>query len=149
MERYRQTIKNRSRALGGYSFLVVLLIWVGFRQLGAGSENLHVREFIAGYNLGFCIGLELVVIFWIVRYTRALRDDKLLKKFYIKEKDERLIWIRERSGGISITITLAGLALGTIMAGYFNEVVFFTLLGAFFFVALVGASLKLYYRNKY
>jgi|GEM_PF-6670044 len=48
-----------------------------------------------------------------------------------------------------MAIIIVGLGIGTVIAGYVNEVMFFTFLGSLFFTLIVKIGLKLYYNNKY
>ena len=84
----------------------------------------------------------------IFRNIKATKDENQLKKLYIKENDERTIMIMLKTGAIGINICIIGLAFATIIAGYFNEIAFFTLLGSTLFVALIKGLFKVYYNIK-
>lgn len=73
--------------------------------------------------------------------------EKELKKLYIKENDERTIMIMQRTGAIGINMFIIGLGFGTIIAGFFNEIVFFTLLVATLVTSLVKGLFKIYVIN--
>jgi hypothetical protein len=53
----------------------------------------------------------------------------------------------QKTGAAGINICIIRLALATIVAGYFNELIFFTLLGATLFVALIKRLFKIYYHK--
>lgn len=69
------------------------------------------------------------------------------KALYISEHDERTKYIHDKIGGISSIISIAILAIASIMAGFYSVTVFFSLFGALLVVALVRGGLKLYYRR--
>jgi len=85
----------------------------------------------------------------IFRYRKALRSETELKKLYIEEMDERRKLIKDKIGGTGLNICLGGIATATIISGFFNEVVFLSLMGALIFMASVKGILKVYYRNKF
>lgn len=68
-----------------------------------------------------------------------------IREFYFKEHDERMAAIREKSGGnvmdtCGIVIIMAG-----VVAGYFNPVVFGTMIICGVFLLLVKKLLHIYY----
>ena len=78
-----------------------------------------------------------------------MRDEKTLKRLYIEENDERSIMIMQKTGAIGMTICNVGLAFAAVIAGFFNQVAFFSLFGAAVFTALVKGFFKLYYHCKF
>jgi hypothetical protein len=63
--------------------------------------------------------------------------------------DERRKLIKDKIGGTGLNISLGGIATATIISGFFNEIVFLSLMGALIFMASVKGILKVYYRNKF
>ena len=78
-----------------------------------------------------------------------MRNEKALKKLYIEENDERTIMIIQKTGAMGITICIIGLAFTTVIAGFYNQIAFFSLFGATVFTALVKGFFKLYYHRKF
>lgn len=147
MEQFRQTIKKR----------IKLQIWVLCVFLGASVALLVLRplerdgqinSFVHGFHFGIGISLIGISVFAIIQYVLALRKEDKLKKIYIEENDERSLLIYQKSGSIGINITMFGLAAGSVIAGYFNVIVFFTLIAACLFTAVVRLVLKVYYNKK-
>ena len=145
MEKFRKSLKTRLVVAGVYCAAVVALIVLGFFRPG----DAHVNDFIAGFCMGLCIGIEFVVIYSMAKYIAALRNEEKLKKLYIKENDERIKMIQTKAGSTGIAISVGGLLLGALVAGYYDEKVFFTLVGATVFISLVSAVMKAYYLKKY
>lgn len=63
---------------------------------------------------------------------------------HIKENDECTIMIMQKTGAMGMAICNIGLGFSTVIAGFFNQIVFFSLLGATAFTALVKGFFKLY-----
>jgi len=113
------------------------------------AGNSPTECFQAGAQFGAGIALILVMVYYLVKTRTALNNSEQLKLLYISETDERKLFIMQKSGSVGINVVKFGLALGAIIAGNFNDTVFFTLLGACFFVLVVHKFLKLYYLKKY
>lgn len=145
MEKYKRTLQFRLICAGIYSTAVLVLLGIGLFSGG----NAQVNDFIAGYSLGLCIGIDLVVIFYIRKYIVALRNEEMLKKLYISENDERIQMIGSKAGSSAIAAAIAGLLAGGLVAGYFNEIVFWSLIGAALFVTFVFLTMRVYYCRKY
>ena len=132
--------KVRSRIL----FLTVLLVSLAaiYLILFINQENLSKSsKDMMNFHGGALTSFSIILILNIYKNLRAIRDEKKLKRLYIMEKDERSIMIMQKTGAIGINICILGFASTTIIAGYFSKVVFFTLLGATLFVALVKGEI--------
>jgi len=105
--------------------------------------------FQAGFQFGVSIAVILVMVYHMFKTISAIRNPEQLKSLYISETDERKLFIMQKSGSIGMNIVKFGLVLGAFIAGSFNDTVFFTLLGACFFVLLVNKFLMFYYLKKY
>lgn len=102
---------------------------------------------IMNFHGGALIGFGILLILDILKNLRAIRDEKELKKLYIKENDELTILIMQKTGAFGINICIVGFAVATIITGYFNELIFFTLLGATLSVSLIKGIFKIYYHK--
>lgn len=105
-------------------------------------------DFAWGFQAGAIGGLELVLVFLTVWYLISMRDEKALKKLYIQENDERTLMIMQKTGAIGMTVCSIGLAFAAVIASFFDQTVFFTLLGSAVFTAVVRGALKVYYHLK-
>ena len=144
MENYKKRIKHRIALTSIYAAVVLILLATGIIHAFGG-----IASHAIGYTTGFCVGIEFVALYLTCRYGAALRNEDKLKALYIAENDERQKHIRTQMGSTSSIIVLAGLALGSVAAAFFNQTVFFTLLGATLFASMVKVILKFYYSHKY
>ncbi|MDF2589140.1 MAG: hypothetical protein K0S41_2981 [Anaerocolumna sp.] len=145
MEKYAKKVKVRSFIMS----IVTLLIGITIIFLMIIQKQLpNVPDFIRGFQFGAFSGLELIMIYYIVKDIISINDEKSLRKLYIKETDERTKAIMQQTGDIGMTICMIGLAFATIVAGFFDQTVFFSLLGATIFTSTIRGVLKLYYHKK-
>ena len=143
MEQFRKTLQRRLLSARLYCAFVALLI-LGGLIIG----NFHpIPEFMAGFDIGLCIGVEFVMLYFMRQYQAALNDEEKLRKLYISETDERNRYIQTRIGGVGLNILMGALAAGTIVSGYFNLTVFVTLLCTLLFTSLMKLALKLYFHK--
>ena len=140
MEKFKRTLRIRLIAASLYSVAVLV-----FLAMGATHTEAFVSDFIGGFSLGLCSGIEAVVIFSMAKYVRALRDGEKLRKLYIEERDERMNMIRSKAGGAAMVVSIAGLLLAALVAGYFDATVFATLICAALVDAFAMIFLKFYY----
>lgn len=148
MDEYRRKIKNRifvgaiiCAVTAGIAVLDVLGV---IEKLGF----LKKYEVLSTFQFGFLVGITLVAIFYMFKLGIALKYEKKLRILYNEEKDERLLLIRQKSGAPMIVITSTIMVLGGIIAGYINEIVFYTLIAAGFFQLIFSIIAKLYYMRK-
>lgn len=112
------------------------------------SGDSHWQSSWRGFISGVAFGIIIFMVICLIRNIRALKDEKLLKKLYIKEHDERTIqiWTAARARTMQTSVIL-GLVAG-IVAGYFNMVVCITLIAFVFLQSITGAAFALYYSYK-
>jgi len=148
MEEFKKKIQRRQFllliGLLGACCLVMLT-----RNYEKAPASEHLQSFTEGFQVGAIIALFGSLIFSFIRNVLAMKNPEKLKKLYISETDERKLMIMQKSGSDGMNIVMYGLAVGTAVAGNFNDTVFFTLLGASLFVTLVRCFMKLYYFKKY
>lgn len=147
MEKFKETLHRRLYALATYAGGLIVLMSFGLIRPLAGSSE-EIRAFMAGVNAGLLAVALAVVIISSVKYIRALKNEDKLKTLYIFEKDERRLYIQSMEGGAAIQLVLMGLTTAMIVAEFFDQTVFFTLLGTVVFTAAVKAVLKIVYTNK-
>lgn len=150
MENFRNVLKRRLALMIGFcvlSMAFVGLIGVSSHMIAVGSENL--TDFIFGFQVGIFITLQTMLLIPIAKYGIALKNESKLKKLYVEENDERRKLIQDKIGGVGFNFTLGTIATTTVVAGFFYQIVFATLLGVLIFMALLKGFLKMYYRNKF
>lgn len=145
MDKYKIKIKTRKNVLSLVA-AATLLIYVGLIFYRGGLPDLP--SFIKGFHTGAFIGVEVAVAFFLVRYIKASNNEAELKKQYIEENDERSVMILQRAGTLSTAIILIGLGVASVIAGFFNPLIFYTLLTCLLFVLIVFFALWMYYTRE-
>lgn len=146
MEKFKEKIRIRTIYM---SIIVICIAIVNFVLIINENNLPEIPEFAKGFQEGVFTGLELCLIFFLTINVVAIKNEQEMKKLYIKENDERTIMIKQKSGAIGIEICSIGLAFATVVAGFFNQIVFFSLLGATCFILFSRLFLKLYYHRKF
>ncbi|MEK4072667.1 MULTISPECIES: hypothetical protein [Paenibacillus] len=145
MDKYKIKIKTRKNVLSLVA-AATLLIYVGLIFYRGGLPDLP--SFIKGFHTGAFIGVEVAVAFFLVRYIKASNNEAELKKQYIEENDERSVMILQRAGTLSTAIILIGMGIASVIAGFFNPLIFYTLLTCLLFVLIVFFALWMYYARE-
>lgn len=155
METYREKLKVQNVILAIGCVVLAVFCVLGF--LGeAGIVNLtpsvadsHWQSSWRGFISGASIGIFALLLFGLIRNLCAMKDEKKLKKLYIKESDERQAQIVAKALCEAMRATLIlGLA-AVIVAGYFSMTVSITLLVTVLLVSLMTLAFKLYFGKKY
>ena len=144
MEQFRKNLKIRIALFG-----VVILIFVGillYNQFGASAALKDSLAF--SFQCGFSAAGALVLVFWMMKYRSALKDEAKLRLLYNEENDERMKLIRAKAGVPMVLILSLTLVLAGMVIGYWNETVFVVLIGVALFQLLVSLGVKIIYRNK-
>lgn len=128
---------------------MILLIAVNtvLRMLREGQPPLP--DFVEGFHCGFFIASVLVMLAFMFRNLRAWKNPEVLKRRYVEYSDERNKFIRDKSGAPMLMVCTFLFAAATVAAGFFNETVFFTLLGVTYFTGIFAVLSKLYFRLRY
>ncbi len=145
MNEYRKKIKTRMTV-----FMVLGLLFAGYILLMVLTDRRMVvgNDLIAGFIEGAMTSVIGVVIFFQVYYSRVLKDEAKLKAMYTKENDERMILIRQKSGVPFVFYSSGLLILAGVVAGFYNETIFATLIVAGAAQCLIAVVLKAIYSKK-
>lgn len=101
-----------------------------------------------GFISGAAAGLFVFMIVGLIRNIRAIRNEKALKKLYVKDNDERTKEIIKSSQAAAYrTLLILGL-VAVIVAGYFSVTVSITILACLWVCCLLGPCYKLYFMKK-
>lgn len=120
--------------------------WVSLTPISGDS---HWHSCWRGFISGASFGILALMIFGLIRNIRALMDEKKLKKFYVKEHDERQIQIYTAARAAATqTFLLVGIVAG-IIAGYFSMSVGITIIACVFIHSLIAMGFKIYYSKKF
>ena len=155
MEKFRDKIKLDNLTIALACFILAIFSFLAaMGEAGiipffnpTGSDH-HWQSMWRGFISGSTFGLIIFMVVCLVRNILALRDEKLLKKLYIKENDERTIqiWTSARARAMQ-TFMILGLVSG-IIAGYFSMVVCITIIAMTTLQAFTGLFFALYYSYK-
>lgn len=145
MDKFKEKIRYRILFL-----LITLFSFIGiYLILFLNQDNLlKPSNEIIGFHGGALSSFSVLLILNIFKNIKAMKDENKLKKLYIEENDERAIMIMQKTGAVGINICILGFSIATIIAGYFNRIAFFTLLGSTLFVSLIKGLFKIYYHRK-
>lgn len=144
MEEFR---KQAKKTLNFYIAMLTaaIVLWGVFSAVEiAGGENNS-----SNFGSGFCAGAIAFMAVNILRYSTALKSDEKLKRLYISATDEREKLICEKSDSSSFKAILCILVLSAMVASFFSDTVFYTLIAAMMVVIFVKAGFRFYYRRKY
>lgn len=145
MDKFKAKIKKRLYIL----IMTLLILLISFFVLYFNQSKLSsMSENILGFNAGVMASIGFLLLINILKYRKAMQSHNGLKNLYIQENDERKMYILQKTGSLGINVCLFSLGFATMISGFFNEVVFFTLAATTIFTALVKASFKIYfYKN--
>lgn len=144
LENYHEVLKKRERLYKSYISFALIFWGIGNFLL---KDQDRLNDSALGFINGLTLGIEIICIFWVFKIRKALKDDKMLRELYIDEHDERKNFIKLKSGSNLIGKIALGIFVASILASYFNMVVFYTLVITGIFLILVSLSLKLYWRK--
>lgn len=156
MEQYKEKLKTQNILLGicGTALgLFSLCAWLG--EMGVipffmpTTGDSHWQSMWRGFVSGASFGILALMLFGLAKNSRALRNEKELKKLYIKEHDERTAQITVRAQAAATQAFLLLGLVAVIISGYFNATVSLTILACVLATSLIALLFKLYYRVKY
>lgn len=153
MEQYREKLKmqNALMAIGCgilSMFCMVIAMDGSLIALPKPAASEHWQDFWQGFCSGAAAGILLLMVFFLVRNLLAMRDDKLLKKLYIKVNDERSEKIYTAARGTAMQVFLIGGLAAVCIGGYFSMTVGLTILGCVIFCSLTCIAFKFYFSAK-
>lgn len=140
MDAYKIKLKKQNIAMMVCMVFMLLLYLLMWQLPGADG----MEDTFHGYCAGFITALEMLLIVGIIRNRRAIGNDELLRKQYIRRTDERDAQIRQRMDIQSLSIVMVGLSAAIIIAGNYNKTIFMTLVATLYFILLVTGGAKIY-----
>ncbi|MDO7977190.1 hypothetical protein [Oceanotoga teriensis] len=146
MENFRKKVIKRIRILTAFIliFCVYIVLDVFFIRNNIDSEN-----FINSFQFGLMFGLEMLAIINLIKLNKVVKSDKKLKLLYNKENDERLKLIRSKAGMPLLLINSVIMIISGIILGYFNTIIFLTLIITAGIQMLIGLFIKFYCLRKF
>lgn len=103
---------------------------------------------IFSFQSGLTAAGGILAFLWIIQYSKVLHDETLLKLQYNQENDERMKTIRAKAGMPMLLISSAIIIIVAIIAGYFNTIVFYTLIIVAVSQMVLGCAVKFVYMKK-
>jgi len=155
MEQYKEKLRITNLFL-----CIGCLVLALFAVLAIGSELgwFHILKPIAGdshwqsawfgFVTGASCGVFALMLVGLIRNRRALKDEKKLKKLYVKEHDERTIQIQILARNTAMQLLLLIGLVATVIAGYFSITVSLTILACIFAASITSLLLVGYYHKK-
>ena len=144
MDTYQKKLKIRMLLFSCIILFCVAILL--YNQFGASSALKNSLAF--SFQCGFSAAGALVLVFWMMKYRAAFKDEAKLRLLYNEENDERMKLIRAKAGVPMVLILSLALVLAGMIIGYWNETVFVVLIGVALFQLLVSLGVKLYYKVK-
>ncbi|NLC96515.1 MAG: hypothetical protein GX675_02970 [Erysipelotrichaceae bacterium] len=144
MDKYKKVLKKRIVLL---TALILLVVCIGIYDVFFTTETIK-ESFIFGFQLGASLAIGIMSVALMVYYLKILADDKKLKLQYNKENDERLKTIRAKAGMPMLFISSVCMIVIGIIAGYFNPIIFITLVIVAAVQLLIGVVIKQIYLRK-
>ena len=122
-----------------------IVLWVFFNvvEIRGGENN------SSNFGRVFCVGEIAFMAVNIARYSAALKSDEKLKRLYISVTDEREKLICEKSDSSSFKAILCIIVLSAMVASFYSDTVFYTLIGVMMTIIFVKAGFRFYYRRKF
>lgn len=152
MTDFTLTLKKRifwMRVFTGTVFAIIMLILLNEFMGNAVSLPAPRFAYLKDFQIGLLIALEAITLISYRRYRNALANQDKLELLYNIEHDERKIMIRHKAGVPVLLITSTIILLAAIIAGYFSETIFYTLLAVALFQCIVCCFLKFVYLRKF
>jgi len=155
MEQYKERLNVNKRIILFCALLMIAVSVIGVLAQGgiipldpvAGDSHWQSRW--RGFLTGASTGVAGAMIGSLIKIRKALKDEKELKKLYIRDNDERQIqiWTNARASAMQAFLLLGLVAV--VVAGYFSIPVSLTILACVFVNTLLGLAFKVYYSRKY
>lgn len=148
MEEFRSRLKRRMKVQIAFAaaFLVIIVgsTWLSFR---IGREFSNTTDMMLGFQTGLCSSWMVMMLIGIMKIKKAMKDEKQCKRMYIEEHDERQKMIQLKTGKSAVIIGLSAMILAVYIAGFFNKVVFLTLMAVLVFFSFLVLGVQTYYNK--
>lgn len=150
MEKFRDKLSLQLKLNAAGIIVLAIVQAVAFtRNVRPVMADDHWADMWNGFVAGAAMGIMALLVAGIIMNVRALRNENVLKRMYIKENDERAakIYTAARSAGTT-TFLLVGL-VAAVAAGYFSIAVSIAIVACVVVNSLLCMLYKLYYSRKY
>lgn len=141
MEGYRKKVLCRTVLSAVLALLSVAV--VVYNENRPDTPQLQGEMF--AFQYGLTIGIGLLAVLATVFNGLLLGNERKLQLALNRERDERLKTIRAKAGIPMILFTSVMMILAGIIAGYFNQIIFISLIAAGGMQLILACGVKLYY----
>lgn len=156
MEQYKEKLKLANTIIGVCCLILTVFCFLGFAgELGLVSfmtpaaGDSHWQSQWRGFVSGASFGVLALLIYGFIRNILALKDEKKLKKLYIRENDERQNQIYTQALRSAMQTCLILGLVAVVISGYFNMTVSMTLLVCVAVSSILCLLFKLHYTKKF
>jgi len=148
MEKYRKILRVRMLLMSMAIILAAVLLFMNSIKMVQTPEGDELSTgFIDGFQSGLLAAMMGLFVVFIIKYLLIYRDEKKLRLWYNHEKDERRQQIKLKAGGNLMIINSVILLFAGIIGGYFNVIIFYSVVACALFQLLVSAVIKIYLLN--
>lgn len=145
MGEFKTKIIRRIMLFSGITLITAVMGIYAFFAGTSSEKTSMANGSVSGFQFGLILGIGLLTLRQTIKLSIVVKDEKKLKMLYNEEQDERLKSIRSKAGMPMLMITSVMMLIAAIIAGYFNVVVFYTLIIAAIVQLSIGTIIKLYY----
>lgn len=155
MEQYKEKLKKQNIVL----LLCILALAlcsalafaseIGLVDITPSFPEKHWMSLWRGFVGGASTGILCLMVFGLIRNLLAMKDEKKLKKLYVKMHDERTIQLFHNARSAAMSVFLIGGLLAVIVTGYFDPKVSITILVCVMVCSSLCLWFKVYYDKKY
>ena len=155
MQHYKDKLKitNTFLIVGCVVLAVFIVLAIGselnwFHILTPVAGDGHWQSSWYGFITGTSCGVFALMLVSLIRNCRALKDERKLKKLFVKENDERTIQIVTLARNTAMQLLLLGGLIAVVITGYFSITVSLTILACIFTASVTSLLLVGYYSKK-
>ena len=145
LEDYKKELANRISVLVILCVVALLAVLFGNFYL---KEQFPLKGNITDYVVGFFTGLEIVSLLYMGTLIRAYKNETALKEMYTKERDEREILIRMKSGANIVPFLSMLIVIISLIVAYISYEAFIALMAVAFAQMVISKMLKIYWSRK-
>lgn len=141
LEDYKKELANRISVLVILCVVALLAMLFGNFYL---KEQFPLKGNITYYVVGFFTDLEIVSLFFMGTLIRAYRNETALKERYTKERDEREILIRMKSGANIVPLLSMLIVIISLIVADISYEAFIALMAVAFTQMVNSKMIKIY-----
>lgn len=146
-EKLRKGIKIRLIVMSLSTVLPIILMILF--ELPVFKQQFVIYNDLVVLRYAIFVLLEGYIGFKIYRYVRFFCDAEYADLVALRKNDERLNFIRLKTNALAIKIFIYVCGIALITVGFFNAIVFYTLLSILGSVLVIYLFVYLYYSRKY